>query len=187
MARRNARTSKAYTFEYSNGNVGEVLDFDSAEAAVKAAEYMWYHLTQRERIRYTDREYGGVFIVCDPEGRIIRDWSPETEVSICINTPSGARRIDLPLNDGLDMWGSISVYDEQHGTHIYDLYEPKDIDTDGEFWYLPIYDPSDEKPSDLKKSGNCKAKGKSKSKGSSGSGARKPKASLLNKLVKRRH
>lgn len=187
MASKSARTSKPYTFEYNNGNAGEVLNFDSAEGAVDAAEYMWYHLTQRERIRYTDRYSGGVFMVCDPEGRVIRDWSPDAEISICINTPSGARRIDLPANDGLDLWDSISVYDQQHGTHIFDLYEPKDIETDGEFWYLPIYDPSDEKPSNLKKSGNCKAKGKSKSRRSNKPSNRKPKTSLFGKLTKRRH
>ncbi len=187
MASKNTRTSKVYTFEYNNGNTGEVLNFDSAEGAVKAAEYMWYHLTQRERIRYTDRYSGGVFMVCDPEGRIIRDWSPEAETSICINTPSGARRIDLPANDGLDLWNSILVYDERHGTQIYDLYEPKDIDTDGQFEYLPVYDPSDEKPSNLKKSGNCKTKGKSKSRRSNKPSNRKTKTSLFGKFTKRRH
>ncbi len=189
MPRKNARTSRVFTFEYNDGNVGEVLNFDSAEGAVKAAEYMWYHLTPRERVKYTDGRYGGVFMVCDPEGRIIRDWSPEAEVSICINTPSGPRRIDLPANGDCGVWDLIIAYDEQHGTHIFDLYEPKDIDTDGEYWYLPLYDPSDEETSSPKKSSNRKSKNKagSKSKRTNRSANRKPKTSLFKKFVKKRH
>jgi hypothetical protein len=68
-----------YVFIYNNGNTGSEIEFDTVEQAIDEAEIKWGYLTRKERRKYTDRTQGGLFMVTDEEGILVRDWSEEVE------------------------------------------------------------------------------------------------------------
>lgn len=74
-----------YAFEQSNGNVGQIEWFMTAEEAISAAEYKWSCLTPGERAAYTDRRRGGVFQVYDDNGYTYRDWADEIGMGMSMN------------------------------------------------------------------------------------------------------
>lgn len=61
-----------------NGNVEETAYYATAEEAVAEAESAWNHLTDGDRVRYSDRIHGARFEVLDRDGIIIRDLPEES-------------------------------------------------------------------------------------------------------------
>ena len=61
-----------------NGNVEETAYYATAEEAVAEAESAWNHLTDGDRVRYSDRIRGARFEVLDRDGIIIRDLPEES-------------------------------------------------------------------------------------------------------------
>ena len=68
-----------YTFEDFNGNCGDGYEYETVEEALDAADYKWSHLTRRERRTYITHDQGAVFVVCDPEGRCVKDFTETDE------------------------------------------------------------------------------------------------------------
>ena len=61
-----------------DGNVEETAYYATAEEAVAEAESAWNHLTDGDRVRYSDRIRGARFEVLDRDGIIIRDLPEES-------------------------------------------------------------------------------------------------------------
>ena len=61
-----------------NGNVEETAYYATAEEAVAEVESAWNHLTDGDRVRYSDRIHGARFEVLDRDGIIIRDLPEES-------------------------------------------------------------------------------------------------------------
>ena len=70
---------RRFSLEWYNGNCGDIMRFDTAEEALDLADRRWSRMTEANRRRYRDRRCGGVYMVCDPEGRCIKDYTEEEE------------------------------------------------------------------------------------------------------------
>lgn len=77
---------------------------------------------------------GGACPVCDGwedgNGNDVRPeyfGEKEIQVVLVIETPRGLRQLDLDGYFEDDMWQAIDAYDEENGTHFWDLIEPEMI------------------------------------------------------------
>lgn len=66
-----------YSVVQGNGNVEETAYYATAEEAVAEAESEWNHLTDGDRVRYSDSIHGARFEVLDRDGRVIRDLAED--------------------------------------------------------------------------------------------------------------
>ena len=66
-----------YSVVQGSGNVEETAYYATAEEAVAEAESDWNHLTDGDRVRYSDRTVGARFEVLDRDGRVIRDLAED--------------------------------------------------------------------------------------------------------------
>lgn len=73
-----------------NGNVEETAYYATAEEAVAEAESAWNHLTDGDRVRYSDRIHGARFEVLDRDGRCIRDLAEDFRLA-CDRQKLGSR------------------------------------------------------------------------------------------------
>lgn len=70
-------------FAYNDGNNGSIELYPTIDEAVDAAEIMWGHLSENDKRRYTAKDMGGFFFVCEMDGDdfgvMIRDFAEEIE------------------------------------------------------------------------------------------------------------
>jgi len=67
-----------YSLVQGDGNVEETAYYATVEEAVAEAESAWNHLTDGDRVRYSDRIHGARFEVLDDrDGRVVRDLAED--------------------------------------------------------------------------------------------------------------
>lgn len=116
----------SYTFEYSNGNVGDKEIHETKEEAIRAAESYWNHLTPKERADHGS-EHGGWCMVYEGDDETAIVWSkdPDKVMTVFFTNDEKVYRFDVPESE--DVWDAIGQYDDENGTDMWDHLDDSNV------------------------------------------------------------